>query len=356
MSKRNNAFDNDTIARTFFVVINPKSLDNLLIKQQWDNIPEFIKTLERALCDVLGHSNFYGTICTSKTEHNHIHLVTTEDKPTRFKALAKKLGNAHIEPMRGTKEEAEDYIEKEGNFSQDDKPEEEREKILGYFGNKKAIENNQGKRTDLDLDKLILSGELNASNIDEYILNNTHSEQSARQIETRYARVKSVQYGKKNRDVKVIYVEGESGAGKTYGAYERYKDIFTASMDTDASFKFDGYRGESTVILDELRPGIYNKEYLFKLLDDYPLSLNVKGGRFYACYTTVIICTTFPLAKWYSDENYENNDNNRKQFMRRIDEHYIVDKKTHEWIKQEPPTTKDGEWQAANNEIIQLFE
>lgn len=333
---------NETVGRTFFVVIHEESLKNMLIEPQWDNIEQFEKTLISSFSDVLGHDNFYGTICESAQGIKHIHLVETENKPKRFTAVAKKLGNAHTEQMRGTKEQAEDYIEKRGKF------EEKGEKILGYFGNKNAIQNNSGKRTDLDIEKQIRDGTLNASNLNRYILDNTTTDTQAKRIENRYARILHDIYDKTKREnIEVIYVEGKTGEGKTYNAIEKYPDYFIASVDEHNNFAFDNYKGEKTLILDELRPGIFKANELLRILDKYPLLLNVKYGNFPACWERIIITTAYPLKEWYNDETVKGNDDKKAQFLRRINKYYIA--KNREWIDQHykyDNTTKKATWDA----------
>lgn len=351
---------NDTIGRTFFVVIHEESLKNMLIEPQWENIEQFEKTLISSFSDVLGHDNFYGTICESAQGVKHIHLVETENKPKRFTAVAKKLGNAHTEEMRGTKEQAEDYIEKRGKF------EEKGEKILGYFGNRNAIQDNHGKRTDLDIEKQIKDGTLNASNLNRYILDNTSTDTQAKRIENRFTRIMHDLYDRKSRnEIEVIYVEGKTGEGKTRIAYERYPDLFRASVDENNNFPFDNYKGEKTLVLDELRPSILKPNFLLQILDRYPLTLNIKYGNFPACWDRVIITTAFPLSEWYNDETIKGNDDKKAQFLRRINKFYIA--KNNEWIDQHynyDQTTKkatcdlwghNDKWLKVDESITHLF-
>ena len=351
---------NDTIARTFFVVINEKSLKNMLITPDWENIEQFENVLISSLSDILGHDNFYGTICKSAKGLYHIHLVETENKATRFSTVAKKLGNSHIEPMRGTKEQAEAYIEKKGAF------EEKGEVILGYFGNRDSIQNNSGKRNDLDIEHMIRKGELNATNLTRYILDNSNTDTEAKRIENRYTRIMHDIYDHKERpNIKVIYVEGKTGSGKTRGALERYPDIFQASVDEKNNFAFDNYHGEKCLLLDELRPGVFNVGFLLKLLDKHPFLFNVKYGNFPACYDTVIIATAFPLNKWFADENIEGNDDRQAQFRRRINEYYIAENgkwidQHYTWNDNEKVATCDAwttdKWQQADDTILNVFD
>lgn len=313
------------VAKTFFLTLNAKTIGNMGLKADFGQIDTLKSDLEQAIRDI--SPNFYGAICESADGYKHCHLAISFEKSKRVQAVAKLLGNAHTEEMRGTKEEATAYVNKEGKF------EEKGEKILAKFGYPDRIQDNSGERLNLDaIKELVLSGKLNASNIKNYVLNTGKTDFQQRSIENVYMRALNL-LGDKERDVKVIYVEGKRGSGKTRGAYQRYKDIFKASVDERSNFPFNNYNGEKTLLLDELRPGVFSPAYLFQILDRYPLTLNVKGGCIPALWDTVVITTAMPLNEWFSDDN-KGQDNNREQFRRRITEHYEAVGGEGEWKKK----------------------
>ena len=61
---------------------------------------------------------------------------------------------------------------------------------------------------------------------------------------------------------------------------------------------FDGYNGDKTLLLDELRGNI-KLSYLLQILDPYPLKVEVKGGTVNAEWDRVFITTNTPPEKWY---------------------------------------------------------
>lgn len=72
-----------------------------------------------------------------------------------------------------------------------------------------------------------------------------------------------------DRDMKVIYINGPAGSGKTtlakfIGTSQGY-DIFISGSGNDP---FDGYDNEECIILDDLRADVFTKAELFKLLDN----------------------------------------------------------------------------------------
>lgn len=98
---------------------------------------------------------------------------------------------------------------------------------------------------------------------------------------------------------------GPSGAGKTRAVYDRFdpKDIYSKSP---RSKWWDGYRGQSVVLIDDYRP---NKEFayddLLRVCDYYPLLLEGKGTSFHLVdnTTTVVITSNkWPWELWPGDE------------------------------------------------------
>lgn len=302
------------VAKTFFNVIHQKSLENMGINPKWENLPQLKADLETAFAEIGG--NHYTSICLSAEGVYHIHDVVTFENAKRVNAVSKMFGNCHVEEMRGTKDQAKNYIEKKGAY------EEKGEKVLSCFGDINAIENNHGKRNDLlRFDEEALQDNFD---INKYILENCRTETEARNYECRYIRLLE-RNQKEWRNVKVIYVEGGAGSGKTRGAYERYPNLYKASVSDKNNFPFDNYKGEKVLLLDELRPNIFTHAELMQILDGYKLTLNVKYGHVPAMWETVIIATAMPLSEWYTGKtDISGQDNRRKQFIRRIAEHKIA--------------------------------
>jgi len=178
--------------------------------------------------------------------------VATRKRIAGIKALS-GLSRAHLEPRRGSQEQAIEYCRKDGQFSE--------------FGTKSVV--SQGKRSDLDAFKeSIDAGRSEAEVADDYFgVWSRHPE-----LYHRYKRLKSA---KQARDIRVVFLWGEPGTGKTRGVFETYPDAW---INSDPSLQwFDGYNGESIVLLDDYR-GQASDAFILKLLDRYPMQVPVKGG------------------------------------------------------------------------------
>lgn len=129
------------------------------------------------------------------------------------------------------------------------------------------------------------------------------------------------QYGEHDRDVSVDYIWGAAGSGKTSAVLDLYgrRDVFMA--DLGSAFPFDGYAGEPVLLLDDFRSSIVFND-LLRILDRYPLRLNIKGGHTWACWTKVVISANVSL-----EEQYPNLSERKDPLLRRF-EHGIVFEKT----------------------------
>lgn len=314
------------VAKTWFAVLWDKSIENMGIKVNWNDLDYMAAQLETAFSDI--SPNFYATICNKPKENGeagyHVHAVIYHEKAKRLKSIADLLGNGHCELLRGSKDEAIAYINKEGKFA------EKGESILKHIGDPAKIKDNSGLRFDIvAIEQYIASGSINASNLDSQALRLGSTLSQIEGIKSLYRHYMLANAPKKPRKVEVIYIEGEPRTGKTYGAYKLYDDIFRVDTDPNSQFQFNGYLGQKTILLNELRPGMFKASFLFDILEGYPINVNVKGGYFPALWERVIITTAFPLDDWFNDTEEYKQDNLRKQFRGRIHKHYwtVVDER-----------------------------
>jgi hypothetical protein len=129
-------------------------------------------------------------------------------------------------------------------------------------------------------------------------------------------------YGTHIRDmVSVDYIYGPTESGKSWSVYETYgiPNVFVPNC-ADASFPFDGYAGQPVVMLEEFRSAL-KFDFLLKVLDIYPLLLNIKGGRTYACWTKVVITSNIELS-----EQYPNLTERKDPLLRRFNHGIVFEK------------------------------
>lgn len=90
---------------------------------------------------------------------------------------------------------------------------------------------------------------------------------------------------------------GDTGSGKTRAAYEFDPDLWMVPH-SDGQLWFDGYVGQSTILIDDFY-GWIKYGFLLRLLDGYKFDLQIKGGFTRKMWKTVIITSNKPPEEWY---------------------------------------------------------
>lgn len=214
----------------------------------------------------------------------------------RMSALKKILPRAHLEPRRGTREQAKAYASKEDT------------RVEGpwEFG---KFDTEQGARTDLEtVAAMVKDGE------------------TLRKI----AEEQPVEYIKYNRGIsalkaqlslprtwktKVIVRWGEPGSGKTRWVYDTYKveEVFVKPPGD----WYDGYDGQEVVLIDDFYGNMKYAE-LLRVLDRYPMMVPVKGGFVNWAPKVIIITSNNHPEGWYE------NIADKRALLRRIEEIHKV--------------------------------
>lgn len=120
---------------------------------------------------------------------------------------------------------------------------------------------------------------------------------------------------KNTREFRIIQVEvywGKTGTGKTRKAVEENSDHFIL-RNFSKDIWFDGYTGQSVLIIDEFKNWI-TLTYLLALLDGYQCPLPIKGSLTYAQWTKVIITSNLNTDEWFPNIDEEH----KKALERRI--------------------------------------
>lgn len=192
---------------------------------------------------------------------NRVHYQTYCEFKTkqRMTAIKKLFGNdAHIEQRKGTQQQAIDYCKKTESRAEDPKE----------FGEPKVSE--QGKRNDIQ------------DAVDALKKKNSIKEVAMEHSTTfvKYhgglSKLSCLLYN--HRDKKnpptVLWIYGPSGCGKSRFAHTMSNDIYPKASEHKW---WDGYQQQELIIIDEYK-GAWPLEYLLKVIDRYPMYIEVKGG------------------------------------------------------------------------------
>lgn len=225
-----------------------------------------------------------------KTDNNlqgylHWQIYIENPGPIKFETLQRKFPGGHFEVRKGTRKQAYAYCTKK----------ETSEGELISRGEINVKDDEKGTTVD-DLRLMMLEeGKPLRDLLVEEAACSRHV-MYLTQLEGELARRK---WGATTRDVKVSYLYGPPGVGKTHGVFEAhgFEDVFSVS-----SWKnpWDSYAGQRVLLLDEFA-GQLEFEFLLKLLDRYPLQLPARYADRWAAFDEVVLLSNLPLTELYRD-------------------------------------------------------
>lgn len=214
----------------------------------------------------------------------HIQLLIENPTPVRFKTLKNKLPSIHIEPRRGTVAEAVAYVTKKETRVEGEPP---------LQNGTISLRDEKGKRSDLDRIRTAILEE--GATHDEVMLSFPSAPRHARFVQELISARDRAKHKQKLREVTVEYWWGDPGAGKTARVFEETNGLEDTYRVTSYKNPFDGYEGESTLVLDEFA-GKMQLDVLLNLLDRYPMVLPARYADKQAAFSRVIIVSN--LGPW----------------------------------------------------------
>lgn len=240
----------------------------------------------------------------------HTHIFIYSSGGIRFSTLLRNLDGGHFDPANGTSQQNRDYVFKEGKWIDKEKGATSHRETHEEWGDLPV--ERQGKRNDLeDLYDMINSGLTNHEIIEtspEFML---HLDKIEKVRQT----IKEAQYSKSWRDLEVVYIWGNTGAGKTRSVMEQYgyDNVYRV---TDYDHPFDSYTQEDVIIFEEFRSSLRIEDML-KYLDGYPVKLPARYLNRVACFTKVYLISNIDLRAQYRHIQ-EDEPETWRAFLRRI--------------------------------------
>lgn len=255
-----------------------------------------------------------------ETGNHHMHMVLCDSNKVRFTTIQKLFPGIHIEPMRGSKEEAMDYIYKRGKF------EEKNNTLLVSPVIHGDIKDNKGHRKDLDIIQEMLEAGMTPNQIMD---DNIHFRVHESIIRKQFYRLREKNLPSQIKR-KVIWHVGDSGTGKShiyvtlcekYGADDVYR------MTDYDNGGLDNYCAQKVLIIEEFR-GCMRFVQLLCFLDEYPTQIHCRYSNSMALWDEVHITSVLPPEEVYKRmvDSGERDKDKIDQLLRRIDEivyHYI---------------------------------
>lgn len=252
-----------------------------------------------ALCDETGGQGTY-----------HTHVYIKYQNAIRFKTLKELFPTANIFNALGSSIQNRNYILKDapehhkqsnGSYEYTDTTGKRHSGInhtetFEEFG--ECPQEEQGRRSDLEqMYSLIKSGYSNAEIIE--LIPETAIRHIDKINKLRLAYLVDKFKGQRRLDLKVHYVTGNTGLGKSRDILNEYSDENVYRI-TDYSHPFDTYQCESVIVFEEFRSSLRLQDML-NYLDIYPVILPARYAPKVACYTTVFVVSNWNFEMQYSE-------------------------------------------------------
>lgn len=222
------------------------------------------------------------------TEKKHLQGYIEFGSAVRLTTLRRVVGESvHGESRKGTRAQAIAYCRKEAS------------RVCGpwSYGDEGVVR--QGHRTDLDnVADALQTGSTISEVVQEYPVQYIRYRRGIEALYNHGLQRRAQEW----RELEVLVYYGEPGTGKTRKALDENPSRFI--LDQGERVWFDGYCGESTLVIDDFYGWIKHGQ-LLRILDGHPLRLEVKGGFTWALWTRVILTSNRHWHDWYPSVTHE---------------------------------------------------
>lgn len=251
-----------------------------------------------------------------ETHRLHTHVILFRPTAIRASTFRKLFPTAHMDALKGTMQEARNYLLKAEKWEGTEKAETTVPDTFFESGTMPE-EKGRGHRSDLEtMMDMVKSGYSDLEIIEAIpsLVDRLTAIQKYRQLvieETAHD----------FRNMTVIYCYGKTGAGKTRAIYDEYADdktcIYTVN-DYHGTGIFDGYDSSRVKVLclDEFRSQI-PFGLLLSLTDGQYQVINCRYSNRIATHTTVYLISNIPLLQQYPNIQ-QNEPESWKALLRRI--------------------------------------
>lgn len=224
-----------------------------------------------------------------KTNNQHTHVIMYRPSAIRVKTLEKLFPTIHQDALKGSVLQGREYLLKTQISENSNNSFEEWGEL--------PKESGQGHRSDLEeVYQMIKEGLSNC----EILEKNPNMLLHLSKIDKARLDIFLNEKGKKRRlDLKVTYIYGKTGCGKTKGVLDLHGDENVYRI-TNYLHPFDSYQCEDVVMFEEYRSNFLIGD-LLNYLDVYPISLNARYYNRVCAWNFVYI-----ISNWKLEEQYTN--------------------------------------------------
>jgi len=232
----------------------------------------------------------------SGTYHTHVFLYSSS--PMRFGTVKKRFPTAHIDKANGTSKEIRDYVCKQGKWVDTEKAQTSIEGTFKEFGTLPSASQEKSPKM-----AQLMQDVKDGYSTTEIIENDPSFAFKINDIDALREKLLFERFRKENRPVKVNYLYGDSGTGKTRSIYAKHnaEDVYRITdYSGQSGVRFDDYHGEPVIVFEEFHSQVPISAML-NFLDIYPLRLPARYRDRVACFDTVYITSNIPLEMQYQE-------------------------------------------------------
>ena len=232
--------EKDTASRKWLLTFNNP------VEHGWthDKIREVLRTFPHmtywCMADEIG--------AEQETHHTHL-FINLAPSNCRFSTLKNKFPGAHIDKALGTSLENRDYISKDGKWKETEKGTTSIEGTFEEYGECPIERQGKSKEADRILE-LLKDGATNLEVIEEV----PNAMKYIDKVERTRSSLRDSMFANSWRDLKVTYIFGKAGSGKTRSVMDRHGYAHCYRV-TDYRHPFDTYDGQDIIIFEEFRGG-----------------------------------------------------------------------------------------------------
>ena len=122
--------------------------------------------------------------------------------------------------------------------------------------------------------------------------------------------------GKRRLNLEVVYVQGDTGAGKSRWILDTYGDENVCRIMNYKKHPFDAYKYHDVLVFEEFRDSMALSDML-NYLDIYPVNLPARYADKPLFSTKIFLVSNWKLEKQYQNEQVTDNES-YQAFLRRI--------------------------------------
>ena len=245
------------------------------------------------------------------TPHTHVYVYFSSR--VRFSTVKKHFSSAHIDAALGSPQNNIEYVKKSGKWKETKKAETSVKGTYEEWGNEPFP---KGENTLMqDLYRLVVDDGLSNA---EIISENPDYIPYLTSIDRLRTTMLTEKYKNTRRlNLKVIYISGVTGSGKTRGVLDEYGDSSVYKVN-DYEHPFDSYACQPVLCFDEYRSQLRISDML-GYIDIYPIELPARYANKVMCAETIFFTSNWDLEMQYKNVQLDDPET-WKAFLRRIHE------------------------------------